>query len=124
MATGGGEGQDRPARAGGRGGSGGAAAAKADGGKNTGKAKGGKPDGAATGTEGARIPYEKARDELTELVKRLEAGGLTLEQSLELWERGERLAAICEEWLEGARARLAAAMAQRTDAEPDPNSPF
>lgn len=136
MATGGGEGQDRPARAGGRvgasaggrGGSGGTAAPKADGGKSAGKAKGGKSDGAANGSgaEGARIPYEKARDELTELVKRLEAGGLTLEQSLELWERGERLAAICEEWLEGARARLAAAMAQRTDAEPepDPSSPF
>src|SRR5215470_389331 len=63
----------------------------------------------------ARRPsYEEARDELVELVKRLEAGGLTLEQSLELWERGERLAAICEEWLEGARARLAAAIgAQR-----------
>jgi exodeoxyribonuclease VII small subunit len=61
----------------------------------------------------ARPPYEQARDELTELVKRLEAGGLTLEQSLELWERGEQLAAICEEWLEGARARLTAAMAER-----------
>jgi exodeoxyribonuclease VII small subunit len=111
MATGGGEGQDRPARTGA--------------GKGAAKAKsGGKPDGAANGAEAARIPYEKARDELTELVKRLEAGGLTLEQSLELWERGERLAAICEEWLEGARARLAAAMAQRSDAEPDPSSPF
>jgi exodeoxyribonuclease VII small subunit len=64
---------------------------------------------------GTRPPYEQARDELTELVKRLEAGGLTLEQSLELWERGERLAAICAEWLEGARARLAAAMTQRGD---------
>jgi exodeoxyribonuclease VII small subunit len=62
-----------------------------------------------------RPPYEQARDELAELVKRLEAGGLTLEQSLDLWERGERLAAICEEWLEGARARLAAAMAKRED---------
>jgi exodeoxyribonuclease VII small subunit len=71
-----------------------------------------------------RLPYEQARDQLTELVKRLEAGGLTLEQSLELWERGERLAAICEEWLEGARARLAAAMSQRTDHEPAPGTPF
>jgi exodeoxyribonuclease VII small subunit len=53
--------------------------------------------------------YEQARDELTELVKRLESGGLTLEQSLQVWERGEALAALCEEWLEGARARLAAA---------------
>jgi exodeoxyribonuclease VII small subunit len=65
----------------------------------------------------ARPAYEEARDELTELVKRLEAGGLTLEQSLDLWERGERLAAICEERLEGARARLAAAMAQRGDGQ-------
>ena len=47
------------------------------------------------------------------MVKRLEAGGLTLEQSLELWERGERLATVCGEWLDGARARLAAAMATR-----------
>jgi exodeoxyribonuclease VII small subunit len=79
----------------------------------------------------ARPAYEQARDELTELVKRLEAGGLTLEQSLDLWERGERLAAICEEWLEGARARLAAAMAQRgegqrggTGAAGAPDEPF
>ena len=67
-----------------------------------------------SGSPGSGPPsYEQARDELTELVKRLEAGGLTLEQSLQLWERGERLAAICHDWLEGARARLAAAMAPR-----------
>lgn len=59
------------------------------------------------------LSYEQARDELAEVVKRLEAGGLTLEQSLDLWERGERLAGICAEWLEGARARIATAMAQR-----------
>ncbi len=84
------------------------------------------PDGAAdTPQPQTRRPaYEQARDELTELVKRLEAGGLTLEQSLELWERGERLAAICAEWLEGARARLAATMAQRTDENGDPDAPF
>jgi exodeoxyribonuclease VII small subunit len=70
-----------------------------------------------------RPPYEQARDELAELVKRLEAGGLTLEQSLQLWERGERLAAVCTEWLEGARARLAEAMAQRDDGS-DPEAPF
>jgi exodeoxyribonuclease VII small subunit len=63
----------------------------------------------------ARRPaYEQARDELSDVVKRMETGGLTLEQSLQLWERGERLAAVCTEWLEGARARLAEAMAQRT----------
>lgn len=70
------------------------------------------------------LPYEQARDQLTELVKRLEAGGLTLEQSLELWERGERLADICAEWLEGARARLATAMAQRGGGSADPTAPF
>ena len=63
------------------------------------------------------LSYEQARDKLAAVVKRLEAGGLTLEQSLELWERGERLAAVCEEWLDGARARLAAAMAKRDGSE-------
>lgn len=60
-----------------------------------------------------RLGYEQARDQLVELVKRLEAGGLTLEQSLELWEQGERLATVCEQWLEGARARLAAAVGKQ-----------
>jgi exodeoxyribonuclease VII small subunit len=73
-----------------------------------------------------RPGYEQARDKLVELVKRLEAGGLTLEQSLELWEEGERLAAICEEWLEGARARLAAAVrpADEDGSSDDPARPF
>lgn len=77
-------------------------------------------------TDGDALSYEQARDELAGVVKRLEAGGLTLEQSLELWERGEKLAAICAEWLEGARARLAAAMAARQDGEPegDDKAPF
>lgn len=75
------------------------------------------------GAQESRPPYEQARDELTELVKRLEAGGLTLEQSLQLWERGERLAAICTEWLEGARARLAEVMAHRGDGG-DSAAPF
>jgi exodeoxyribonuclease VII small subunit len=61
------------------------------------------------------LSYEQARDKLAAVVKRLEAGGLTLEQSLELWERGERLATVCGEWLDGARARLAAAMATRDE---------
>jgi exodeoxyribonuclease VII small subunit len=73
------------------------------------------------------LSYEQARDKLAAVVKRLEAGGLTLEQSLELWERGERLAAVCGEWLDGARARLAAAMAKRDDsdqAETEDTAPF
>ena len=64
-------------------------------------------------TDRDSLSYEQARDELAGVVKQLEAGGLTLEQSLDLWERGERLAAICSEWLDGARARLTAAMAAR-----------
>ncbi|GAA1015478.1 hypothetical protein Aple_050260 [Acrocarpospora pleiomorpha] len=63
--------------------------------------------------------YEQAREELTEVVRRLETGGLTLEQSIELWERGEKLAAVCEEWLQGARAKLAAALAQRETPHPN-----
>ncbi len=54
------------------------------------------------------LSYEAARDELVEVVRRLESGGATLEESLTLWERGEELAAICQRWLDGARARLAA----------------
>ena len=54
----------------------------------------------------ARPTFEQARDELTDVVRRLEAGGTTLEESLALWERGEVLAAICQEWLDAARARL------------------
>ncbi len=75
---------------------------------------------------GETLSYEQARDKLIAVVKRLEAGGLTLEQSLELWERGEELAAICEEWLDGARARLAAAMAKRREspAGTGPDAPF
>jgi exodeoxyribonuclease VII small subunit len=70
-------------------------------------------------TERESLSYEQARDELTNVVKRLEAGGLTLEQSLDLWERGEKLAAVCAEWLDGARARLTTAMAAREPAEAD-----
>jgi exodeoxyribonuclease VII small subunit len=57
--------------------------------------------------------YEEARDELAEVVRQLEAGGATLEESLRLWERGEYLASVCETWLDGARARLDAARAAR-----------
>jgi exodeoxyribonuclease VII small subunit len=55
------------------------------------------------------MSYESARDALVDVVDRLERGGTTLEESLALWERGEALAARCETWLIGARARLDAA---------------
>ena len=54
----------------------------------------------------AEPTYEQARDELAGVVAALEAGGLTLEDSLALWERGEVLARICQTWLETARARV------------------
>jgi exodeoxyribonuclease VII small subunit len=57
------------------------------------------------------LGYEAARDELAEVVRKLEAGGLSLEDSLALWERGEALAKICENHLAGARRRVATALA-------------
>ena len=56
--------------------------------------------------EAKKISYEAARDELAEVVESLEAGSATLEESLKLWERGEKLAKICQEWLDGAKAKL------------------
>jgi exodeoxyribonuclease VII small subunit len=53
-----------------------------------------------------RPSYEQARDELVEIVSKLESGQATLEESLQLWERGEYLAAIAQEHLDGAQARL------------------
>lgn len=62
-----------------------------------------------------RPSYEESRAELIEVVRALEAGGTTLEESLSLWERGERLATICQEWLDGARRRLDAAIESDED---------
>ena len=72
----------------------------------------------ATNSPAEQPSYEQARDELADIVRRLEAGGVTLEESLALWERGEALATICQQWLDGARARLeAAAPGAGNDAE-------
>jgi exodeoxyribonuclease VII small subunit len=62
----------------------------------------------------AGLSYEQAREELVAVVQRLESGGAPLAESLELWERGEKLAAICQQWLDGAKAKVEAARAQRT----------
>jgi exodeoxyribonuclease VII small subunit len=66
-------------------------------------------------TDRDSLSYEQARDELASVVKRLE-----------LWERGEKLAAICAQWLEGARAKLSVAMAKRDGGgeQGDPDAPF
>jgi exodeoxyribonuclease VII small subunit len=68
-------------------------------------------------TDEPELGYEQARQQLVEVVRQLESGGTDLEESLALWERGERLATICQEWLDGARKRLDAALAK--DARPD-----
>jgi exodeoxyribonuclease VII small subunit len=66
--------------------------------------------GSAPQDDLAALGYEQARDELVTTVQKLEAGGLSLEDSLALWERGEALAAHCQAKLDGARARLDAAL--------------
>ncbi|MBD8062568.1 MULTISPECIES: exodeoxyribonuclease VII small subunit [Georgenia] len=62
------------------------------------------------------LSYEQAREELQDVVRRLETGAATLEESMRLWERGEALAARCQQWLDGARERLAKAQ-QATEEE-------
>ncbi|AZZ55710.1 exodeoxyribonuclease VII small subunit [Rathayibacter iranicus] len=74
------------------------------------------PDAPATDSDVSGFSYEQARDELVRVVSELEQGNSTLERSLALWERGEALAARCEEWLIGARARLDAARSPETSA--------
>ena len=69
--------------------------------------------GADAGPDVSTLTYEQARDDLVAVVSRLEAGGATLEESLALWERGERLAQRCQEWLDGARTRLDEVLARR-----------
>lgn len=61
------------------------------------------------------MKYEEARAELVQVIASLEAGGIPLEESLALWERGEELAAICQQWLDGARARLEATQEPESD---------
>ena len=73
------------------------------------------PTGAAAGPAVTDLSYEAARDELVAVVARLEQGGATLEESLALWERGEALAKVCQQWLDGARKRLDDAIGAEDD---------
>lgn len=59
------------------------------------------------------LSFEEARDELIEIVSKLETGGAPLEHSLALWERGEALSTHCQKWLDGARERIEAARAKQ-----------
>ncbi|MEE2059584.1 exodeoxyribonuclease VII small subunit [Rhodococcus artemisiae] len=70
-----------------------------------------------TNSDVAELGYERARDELVNVVKMLEQGGLDLDDSLALWERGEALAKRCEEHLAGARQRVENALAHADDTD-------
>ncbi|WP_030623101.1 exodeoxyribonuclease VII small subunit [Streptomyces sclerotialus] len=94
------------------------AKAKTDTGMDTDGAEGAGAAGAPDVT--STLGYEQARDELIEVVRSLEAGGTTLEESLALWERGEELAKVCRRWLDGARARLDEALAEEEDEAEEP----
>ena len=53
--------------------------------------------------------YEQARDQLLAIVQQLESGTVPLSESMELWEKGEQLATLCAEYLDGAKAKIDAA---------------
>ncbi|MCK0089756.1 exodeoxyribonuclease VII small subunit [Rhodococcus sp. F64268] len=72
-----------------------------------------------TNSDVAELGYERARDELVNVVKMLEQGGLDLDDSLALWERGEALAKRCEQHLAGARQRVENALAHADDEDDD-----
>ena len=63
------------------------------------------------------LPFEQAPDETSPNVAELETGGLGLEESLRLWQRGEELVRVCQSWLDQAQASIAKAMAEVTDDE-------
>ncbi|MBA2445486.1 MAG: exodeoxyribonuclease VII small subunit [Nocardioidaceae bacterium] len=67
--------------------------------------------------------YEEAREELIAVVQKLETGGTSLQESIELWERGEELARICQRWLDGARARLEAVVRSSSTGTPGDAAP-
>lgn len=66
-----------------------------------------------------QLTYEQAREELIRVVQQLESGGTPLAESLSLWERGERLAALCQDWLDGAQAKIDAARQPGSEPAPD-----
>ncbi len=69
-----------------------------------------------------KLSYEQARDELAAVVANLESGQSSLEESLALWDRGEVLAQICQEWLDGAKAKLDAAKSNSTSSDEASNA--
>ncbi|QUR68625.1 exodeoxyribonuclease VII small subunit [Mycobacterium spongiae] len=79
------------------------------------------PDPPQSATPISQLGYEVCRDELIEVVRLLEQGGLDLDASLQLWERGEQLAKRCEEHLAGARQRVTDVLAGGEDSDTEAN---
>ncbi|WP_341730271.1 exodeoxyribonuclease VII small subunit [Brooklawnia sp.] len=65
-------------------------------------------------TPETELSYEQARQQLAEVVTKLESGGVPLAESMRLWERGEQLAKTCQNWLDGAKAKIDAARGQQS----------
>lgn len=70
-----------------------------------------KPDAAAIAAD---LPFEKALEQLEEIVRRLEKGDVALDESVTIYERGEALKRHCESLLKRAEARI-----QRITLAPD-----
>lgn len=69
------------------------------------------PSGSSRDADLTGLSYEAARAQLIDVVTQLETGGVPLDESLALWERGEHLAKVCQRWLDGAQAKIDAARA-------------
>jgi len=65
------------------------------------------------------LSYEQARQRLIEVVQALESGSVPLSTSMELWQEAEGLARTCQEWLDGARARIDAARQEPQESTPE-----
>ncbi len=61
------------------------------------------------------ITFEQARNELEEIVRRLEDGQTSLDDALKLWERGEQLHELCRAKLDQAEERVSVLLARMAE---------
>jgi len=64
--------------------------------------------------------FEQARDELEQIVRKLEDGSTTLDEAIGLWERGEQLHALCRAKLDQAETRVAELLRRMGDSPSPP----
>jgi exodeoxyribonuclease VII small subunit len=67
--------------------------------------------------------FETSLDQLEKVVKELEAGDLTLERSLELFEKGMALSDVCRHQLEEAETRVETLIRKEGKLQPEPFRP-